>query len=88
MAPGITGRASTALGIIRVIDPNNPPHANSDPALPTTRDWLDALGGACLDLDVSTMRPLVPQDACTNLLRTVEFNFSSFMFSTKKYRTY
>lgn len=76
LAPGITGRASTALGIIRVIDPNKPPPADSDPALPTTRDWSDALGGACLDLDVSTMRPLVPQDACTDLLGTVYFSTS------------
>ncbi|KAI9629462.1 hypothetical protein KEM48_012931 [Puccinia striiformis f. sp. tritici PST-130] len=76
LAPGITGRAGTALGVIRIVDPNNPPSSDSDVAIPTTSDWSDTLGGACLDLDPSTMRPLVPQDACTNLLGRVFFSTS------------
>ncbi|KAA1094152.1 sphingosine N-acyltransferase lac1 [Puccinia graminis f. sp. tritici] len=76
LAPGITGRAGTALGIIRIVDPKRLPPSNSSVALPTTSDWSDTIGGACLDLDVSTMRPLVPQDACTNLLGTVYFSTS------------
>jgi hypothetical protein len=71
VAPGITGKAGTALGIIRIVDPVTPSPTNSNDALPTTQDWSDSLGGACLDLDVSTMRPLVPQDACTNIVGRV-----------------
>ncbi|WAR52770.1 hypothetical protein PtB15_2B195 [Puccinia triticina] len=76
LAPGITERAGTALGIIRIVDATTPPPSISDVVIPTTRDWSDTLGGACLDLDVSTMHPLVPQDACTNLLGRVYFSTS------------
>ncbi|PLW08513.1 hypothetical protein PCASD_21949 [Puccinia coronata f. sp. avenae] len=76
LAPGITGKAGTALGIIRIVDPVTPSPTNSNDALPTTQDWSDSLGGACLDLDVSTMRPLVPQDACTNIVGRAFFSTS------------
>lgn len=75
LAPGISGRARTALGIIQVVDPHNVTTLGHN--LPQTQDWSDTLGGACLDLDPSTLSPIIKQDACTKILGTV-FYSSSF----------
>lgn len=76
LAPGVTGKAGTALAIIQFVSPTHQAPNSDDALLPTTQDWSDTLGGACVDLDVSTMRPLVPLNACTNVLGRVFFSTS------------
>ncbi|MBW0530064.1 hypothetical protein O181_069779, partial [Austropuccinia psidii MF-1] len=72
LAPGIPGPDATALAIVRVTSKPKP----INPQLPSTRDWNDTVGGKCIDLNINTLRPLLKQNACNNVLGTMFFNTS------------
>ncbi|EGG02374.1 multi-copper oxidase laccase-like protein [Melampsora larici-populina 98AG31] len=80
LAPGMDGQAATARAIIRVVDAAATAY-NTTVTTPTSTDWSDSVSGDCLDLDPDTLVPLVPEDACTNVLGRV-FYESSFGFVT------
>ncbi|EGG10979.1 multi-copper oxidase laccase-like protein [Melampsora larici-populina 98AG31] len=80
LAPGMDGQAATARAIIRVVDPAATTY-NTTVTTPNSTDWSDSVSGDCLDLDPDTLVPLVPEDACTNVLGRLYYE-SSFGFTT------
>ncbi|KAH9446165.1 hypothetical protein Pst134EB_023980 [Puccinia striiformis f. sp. tritici] len=72
-APGIPGPDATALAIVRVA-PKAAKIVNRQ--LPSTKDWKDTVGGKCTDLNIDTLKPIIRQNACTNVLDTLYFNTS------------
>ncbi|EGG02349.1 multi-copper oxidase laccase-like protein [Melampsora larici-populina 98AG31] len=80
LAPGMDGQAATARAIIRVVNATATTY-NTTVTTPTSTDWSDSVSGDCLDLDPNTLVPLVPENACTNVLGRL-FYESSFGFST------
>lgn len=80
VAAGITEAASTALAIIRAVSPDACP-PNSTLATPNTTDWTDTLGGACVDLDSGSLKPLVAEDACTDVVGRVSLIIPSTRWS-------
>ncbi|PLW47165.1 hypothetical protein PCASD_02319 [Puccinia coronata f. sp. avenae] len=72
LAPGIPGPDATALAIVRVASKANQISRQT----PTTKDWRDTVGGKCTDLNINTLKPIIRQNACTNVLDTLYFNTS------------
>ncbi|KAI9623707.1 hypothetical protein H4Q26_014434, partial [Puccinia striiformis f. sp. tritici PST-130] len=74
LAPGIPGPDATALAIVRVA-PKAAKIVNRQ--LPSTKDWKDTVGGKCTDLNIDTLKPIIRQNACTNVLDTSGDNHST-----------
>lgn len=77
LAPGINETAGTGRAIVRVVDSIDP-DCIDDTAFPTptTSDWNDTISGPCVDLDPSTLTPLISKAACTDVIGRVFFESS------------
>ncbi|WAQ90114.1 hypothetical protein PtA15_12A99 [Puccinia triticina] len=73
LAPGIPGPDATALAIVRVAAQASQINSLQPPR---TKDWGDTVGGKCTDLNVDTLKPLIRQNACANVIDTLYFNTS------------
>ncbi|KAG0151279.1 hypothetical protein CROQUDRAFT_651510 [Cronartium quercuum f. sp. fusiforme G11] len=73
LAPNMVGPDATALAIVRVVDRKK---RIRDKKKPQTKDWKDTVGGACVDLNIDSLTPLIPKACATNVLGRLFFNTS------------
>ncbi|KAH9811516.1 multi-copper oxidase laccase-like protein [Melampsora americana] len=77
LAPGINETAGTGRAIVRVVNSTVPEGINNTAfSIPTTLDWNDTISGPCVDLDPSTLTPLISKAACTDVIGRVFFESS------------
>ncbi|KAH9807685.1 hypothetical protein DFH28DRAFT_1202829 [Melampsora americana] len=69
LAAAVSETAGTGRAIVCVVNSTVPEVINNTAfAIPTTVDWNDTISGPCVDLDPSTLTPLISKAACTNVI--------------------
>lgn len=71
VAPGITGRAGTAMAIVKIVDKKSKRRCGcSSKHNANSKDWNDPIGGPCVDID-SEITPLLHESVPESVMGKV-----------------